>query len=92
MGALLKLILCLYILTLIFGCFIAVIRFFIDVGKWHDKEKPVTIISSKEWKEVEEIGRNRSYNNRGTGDRDRDNSSGDGEPDGDNNNDKPIEF
>ena len=97
MGALLKLILCFYVLTLIFGCFVAMIRFFIDVGKWHDKEKPVVIVSSNEWKEVKNLGRYGSYNNdRGTedrdGDRDNDSGTGDGDGDNDNNRREPLDF
>lgn len=48
MGALLKLILCFYILSLIFSMFVGLIAFLIDVFKWHDKEYKQEIISSKE--------------------------------------------
>ena len=68
MGALLKLLLCIYVLSLIFGCFICLIRFIIDVAKWHDKERPVTIISSNDWKEVENLGRNGNDNGGSSGD------------------------
>ena len=83
MGALFKLILCLYLLSLIISLFGAFIRFVIDVGKWHNYEKKVNIISSKE-SEVLEYGRtnNDISGDSGTGDNDNNNSgeSGRGEP------------
>ena len=85
MGALLKLILCFYVLNLCFGCVIAMFRFFIDVGKWHDKEKTVNITSSR--KEAELNGR--KYNdNRGNDGNDFDGGDGDGD---NNNNSGDIE-
>lgn len=59
MGDLLKLILILYVITLIFSMIIAVIKFVVDTWKWHDPEKRVHISeSSCEESEVEENGSN----------------------------------
>lgn len=69
MGALLKLILCFYILSLIFSMFVGLIAFLIDVFKWHDKEYKQEIISSKERSVI--FGRTGS--NTGTGRSDNDN-------------------
>ena len=67
MKSLLLLILLAYVLTLIYSAFIASIRFFIDVGKWHKMEKRAVIHSSIE-NYIEEGEKNgRKYNDR-TGD------------------------
>lgn len=47
MGTLLKFVITLYILSLIFGMFCALVRFLIDVAKWHDKEEKVHITPSE---------------------------------------------
>lgn len=66
MGDLLKFVLTLYILSLIFSMFCALVRFILDVRKWHDKEEKVHItpsqfeadlneaVTDEEEKEVEE--------------------------------------
>lgn len=57
MGELLKLVLVIYVITLIFSMIIAVIKFVIDTWKWHDPEKRVHITKSAfedELKESEE--------------------------------------
>lgn len=41
-----KLILCIYLLILCFGAFIALVTFIFDVIKWHDKEVKENIIDS----------------------------------------------
>ena len=68
MGALIKLIILFYMLSLVFSIFIASIRFIIDVGKWHLQEKKVKITKSIERGEYN--GRNEltgtGDNNRGT--------------------------
>lgn len=66
MGALLKLIICFYLLSLIFSLFCGLVLFIIDVFKWHDHEKKVTIISSKENNILErsvELGRTADNDN-----------------------------
>lgn len=42
----LKLVLCFYVMVLAVGALAAVFRFFLDVMKWHDKEKKITIDDS----------------------------------------------
>ena len=76
MGAILKLIIVLYLLSLIFSMFTALIRFFIDVAKWHIQEKKVKITKSND--RGENNGRNNNI--RGTGDND---TSRAGDSDGD---------
>lgn len=96
MKSLLTLILLAYVCTLIYSAFIASIRFFIDIGKWHKLEKRAVIKSSME-NYIEEGEKNgRKYNDTGdnTGD-----SDGDGDNTGDNTRDcdgdrdrKPLDF
>lgn len=68
MGELLKFALFVYILSLIFSMLCALVRFLLDVRKWHDKEEKVHITPSQfeddlnepetaEEKEVEEDAR-----------------------------------
>ena len=96
MKELLILFLLVYGVTLLFSAFVAVFRFFIDIGKWHDREERVKIKSSRmifEESEVEDNGRNDNGN-----DRDSDRESGDSEPgDGESDSDRdscrsPLEF
>lgn len=47
MGALVGSILYLYGFSLIISMFVALVRFFIDVKKWHDIEEPVHITPSQ---------------------------------------------
>ena len=47
MGALVGSILYLYGFSLIISMFVALVRFFIDVKKWHDVEEPVHITPSQ---------------------------------------------
>ena len=68
MGALLKLILVFYILSLIFSMFVALVTFVVDIFKWHDKVIKEEIISSKERSFID--GRTGSNSGRGTGDYD----------------------
>ena len=62
MGAILKFIITLYLLSLLFSLFIGVFRFLLDVAKWHDKETKVKIIKSIEM--IEENGRNNDNDQR----------------------------
>ena len=75
MGALLKLILCFYLLSLIFSMFCGLLRFIIDVAKWHKQEKKVKIIKSAERSEYN----GRINNDRGTGDNDTRSYTGTGD-------------
>lgn len=66
MGSVIKLVLLLYLLSLLFTMFVGLFTFIIDVFKWHDKEKKVNIVSSKEnsiIKGGELSGRNTDYDN-----------------------------
>lgn len=47
MGELLKLILCLYLITLVFSAIVAFFKFVFDVRKWHDKEERIHITASQ---------------------------------------------
>lgn len=47
MGVLLKFALAIYILSLSFSMFCALIRFLLDVRRWHDKEEKVHITPSQ---------------------------------------------
>ena len=90
MKSLLLLIILVYVCTLVFSAFVAAIRFFIDVGKWHKMEKRAVIKSSMQ-NYIEEGEKNgREYNDRtGTGDNTGDNTgtgdnyTGDGDTTGD---------
>lgn len=79
MGALIKLILCLYLLSLLFSLFCGLLRFFVDVGKWHDKEKHVKItMSNDDIERGEYNGRNDNTDTgERTGDRTGDTDTGD---------------
>jgi hypothetical protein len=68
MGALIKLILVLYLFSLLFSMFVALLRFLIDVAKWHDKEKKVKITASNSL-ESEVFEYERTGSNTGTGER-----------------------
>lgn len=46
MGALLKLILCFYLLTLIFSMVVSLIKFIVDTYRWHDKEEKFETVES----------------------------------------------
>lgn len=46
MGSIFKLLLCLYILSLIFSMVCGLFRALVDIAKWHDREKKVLIKSS----------------------------------------------
>lgn len=48
MGDLLKLILCIYVITLIISMVIAVIKFVIDTFRWHDREEKAKIFASND--------------------------------------------
>lgn len=48
MGDLLKLILCIYVITLIVSMVIAVIKFVVDTFRWHDREEKVKIFASND--------------------------------------------
>lgn len=88
-----KLVIILYILSLLVSLCIGVFRFWIDVAKWHDREKKVKITPSSFDYDIKkggadndrrrnDDGRDNGADNR-TGDSDRD---GDGDNNGDNNN------
>lgn len=47
MSELLKLILCLYLITLVFSAIVAFFKFVFDVHKWHDKEERIHITASQ---------------------------------------------
>ncbi len=47
MGALLKLILLIYFLSLLLSLFVGLVLFVIDVFRWHDKEEHVHILPSQ---------------------------------------------
>jgi hypothetical protein len=47
MGSLIGFAFTLYILSLVFSMFCALVRFILDVRKWHDKEKKVHITPSQ---------------------------------------------
>lgn len=47
MSELLKLILCIYVLTLIFSALVAFFKFIVDTRKWHDKEERIHITASQ---------------------------------------------
>lgn len=47
MGELLKFALSIYILSLVFSMLCALVRFLLDVRKWHDKEEKVHITPSQ---------------------------------------------
>lgn len=47
MGELLKLVLVIYVVTLIISMIIAVVKFVIDTWRWHDREERVHITKSK---------------------------------------------
>ena len=96
MKSLFLLIILVYVCTLVFSAFVAAIRFFIDVGKWHKIEKRAVIKSSIEnyYEEGEKNGR--VYNDRtgtgdntGTGDDNTGDNTGDDTGTGDR---KPLEF
>lgn len=76
MGALIKLIICLYLLSLLFSLFLGLCRFLIDVRKWHKAEKKVIITKSAERSDYN--GRNGSTGNNSGADRKSDRES-DGE-------------
>ena len=48
-----KLILCLYLLILCFGAFVALVTFVFDVIKWHSREERVKVIPSAQLNESE---------------------------------------
>ena len=87
MGALLKLILLLYFISLLFSLAVGILRFWIDIFKWHDREKKVKIIKSIDMERGENNGRNDNTEYRGTvdntGDRTGDNDTGTGDTTGD---------
>lgn len=75
MGSLIGFALTLYILSLVFSMFCALVRFLADVRKWHDKEEKVHItpsqfeadlnepVTEEEEKEVnEDAGERREHN------------------------------
>lgn len=68
MGAIIKLLIAFYILSLIGSLFIGLLRFLIDVAKWHKAEKKVKIIKSIERGEYN--GRINDYGTGRTGDND----------------------
>ena len=47
MGVLLKFFLVIYIISLLFSLFVALIHFVIDVFRWHDREESVHITPSQ---------------------------------------------
>lgn len=47
MGEIIKLVLALYVLSLIFSMFVVLVKFIIDTWRWHDKEERVYITKSK---------------------------------------------
>lgn len=54
MGEILKLVLVLYVLSLIFSMFVVLVKFVIDTWRWHDKEERVYITKSKFESDLEE--------------------------------------
>lgn len=78
MGALIKLIIVLYLLSLLFSLFVGLIRFLIDVGKWHVAEKKVIITKFIDNERSVEIGRTDNTGDNGTG---TDNPGADGNND-----------
>ena len=47
MSELLKLILCVYLITLVCSAVVAFFKFVLDVRKWHDKEERIHITASQ---------------------------------------------
>ena len=93
MGALIKLIICLYLLSLLFSLFLGLCRFLIDVRKWHKAEKKVIITKSAERSDYN--GRNGSTGNNSGADRKSDRESGTGNDNTDTDTDtdrKPLFF
>lgn len=72
--ALLKLIFCVYLITLIISMIVALIKFIIDTFRWHDREEKVEIFASSSDPEyvensIENISEEKEVEKNGTDDR-----------------------